>query len=75
MGLAKMICNFCGHISKDRMARYCSRCGSSSDGSVSRRTTHTKLSDGRVVLRGSKEEAEHKYGDLVKESNERASQV
>ena len=30
------------------------------------RVTHTKLSDGRVVPRGSQEEALHKYGDLVR---------
>ena len=62
-----MFCEFCGHIDKNRMARYCSMCGTKSGNAVSRRTSHTKLSDGRVVLRGSKEEAEHKYGDLAKE--------
>jgi len=29
------------------------------------RVTHTKLSDGRVVERGSREEAEFKWPDLV----------
>jgi hypothetical protein len=31
------------------------------------KATHlTRMSDGRVVLRGSQEEAEHKYGELTR---------
>ena len=56
-------CDFCGHMDKDRAARYCSRCGSRKASRTHGSSAHTKLSDGRVVLRGSIEEAIDKFGE------------
>ena len=36
---------------------------------------HNRLSDGRVVLRGSEEEAVHKYGELVKDIEKEGNSV